>query len=74
MASRRLFTNTAIQRVRGKKILQRHARMDVRMNLSHESKDSLLLEYRYRVEALQKQVAFLEAQLENFNNQINKNT
>ena len=48
--------------------------MDVKMNLSHESKDSLLLEYRYRVEALQKQVAFLEAQLENFNNQINKNT
>lgn len=48
--------------------------MDVRMNLSHESKDSLLLEYRYRVEALQRHISFLEAQIENNNNQINKNT
>jgi len=48
--------------------------MDVRMNLSHQSKDSLLLEYKYRVEALQKHISFLEAQIENFNNQINNNT
>jgi hypothetical protein len=45
--------------------------MDVKMNLSHESKDSLLLEYRYRVEALQKHISFLEAQIQNLNNQIN---
>ena len=46
--------------------------MDVRMNLSHQSKDSLLLEYRYRVEALQKHISFLEAQIENFNQLNNR--
>ena len=33
---------------------------------------SLILEYQYRVEALMSKIAFLEAQLEVVNNQLNK--
>ena len=47
---------------------------NVRTNYSHQTKDTLLQEYKYRVEALQSHISFLEAQIENFNNQINKNT
>jgi|TARA_R110000787_G_scaffold234783_2_gene341630 hypothetical protein len=46
--------------------------MDVRTNYSHETKDSLILEYQYRVEALMSKIDFLEAQLEVVNNQLNK--
>tara|TARA_R110000803_G_scaffold154013_3_gene218832 strand:- start:273 stop:410 length:138 start_codon:yes stop_codon:yes gene_type:complete len=45
----------------------------MRTNQSHQTKDSLLEEYKYRIEALLNKVNFLEAQLEvsklmNFNN------
>tara|TARA_R110000764_G_scaffold88445_1_gene169487 strand:+ start:178 stop:327 length:150 start_codon:yes stop_codon:yes gene_type:complete len=33
-------------------------------NTSHQSKDSLIEMYQYRVEALQKRIDFLEAQIE----------
>tara|TARA_R110000796_G_scaffold31806_2_gene83970 strand:+ start:642 stop:773 length:132 start_codon:yes stop_codon:yes gene_type:complete len=39
-------------------------------NTSHHSKDSLIEMYQYRVEALQKRIDFLEAQIEV--NQINE--
>ena len=35
-----------------------------RENFSHQTKDTLLLEYKYKVEALTNKVEFLEAQLE----------
>ena len=37
---------------------------NVRTNYSHQTKDTLLLEYKYRVEALQARVMWLEAILE----------
>ena len=46
----------------------------VRTNYSHQTNNTLLQEYKYRIEALQRHISFLEAQIENNNNQINKNT
>jgi len=37
---------------------------NVRTNYSHQTKDTLLLEYKYRVEALQARIMYLEAVLE----------
>ena len=36
----------------------------MRTNYSHQTKDSLMLEYTYRIEALMSKIQFLEAQLE----------
>ena len=41
-------------------------------NTSHQSKDSLLEMYQYRVEALQNRIDFLEAQLEIKSNQLSE--
>jgi hypothetical protein len=41
-------------------------------NTSHHSKDSLLEMYKYRVEALQNRIEFLEAQLEIKSNQLSE--
>ncbi len=43
-----------------------------RENFSHQTKDTLLLEYKYKVEALTNKVEFLEAQLEVITNQKNR--
>lgn len=43
-----------------------------RENFSHQTKDTLLLEYKYKVEALTNKVEFLEAQLEVITYQKNR--
>jgi len=43
-----------------------------RENYSHQTKDTLLLEYKYKVEALTSKVEFLEAQLEVITNKKNR--
>jgi len=55
------------KKLQEKKFTLRHFTMDVdnvRTNYSHQTKDTLLLEYKYRVEALQARVMWLEAMLE----------
>ena len=43
--------------------------MDViRKNQSHQTKDTLIIEYEYRIEALISKISFLEAQIEVLNN------
>jgi uncharacterized coiled-coil protein SlyX len=47
--------------------------MDVMIrNQSHQTKDTLITEYEYRIEALISKISFLEAQLEVLNNQLYK--
>mgnify|MGYP003113962503 CR=1 FL=1 len=36
----------------------------MRTNYSHQTKDTLIKEYEYRIEALQKKIEFLRAQIE----------
>ena len=43
-----------------------------RENYSHQTKDTLLLEYKYKVEALTSKVELLEAKLEVITNQKNR--
>jgi hypothetical protein len=40
-------------------------------NYSHQTKDTVILEYKYKVEALTNKIRFLEAQLEVINNEKN---